>query len=247
MKIQTVFTRSLLATAMLAVSSAALAELSANIAATSNYVWRGVSQTDDQAAVQGGIDWSPDNSGFYAGSWASNVDFGSTSTTTSDGNNNFTTETDHDTGFELDLYAGYAGELGEFGYDVGAIGYVYTSSAGANFWELAASGSWRFITIGYNYTVDGEADSSTDAFVEDDYYYYLSLGTALPQGFGVSATAGHYEFENVSGYNHYQLDITKDAGDFGEFTLTGYKAESSAGGTNGNDIQAVVSWGKTFD
>src|SRR5690606_38399513 len=86
-------------------ATAVQAELSANIGATSNYVWRGVTQTDDSAAIQGGIDYSHE-SGFYLGTWASNVEF-----------------SDH----ELDLYGGYAGEAAGIGYDVGVIFYTYGS------------------------------------------------------------------------------------------------------------------------
>ncbi len=42
---------------------------SANIGVVSNYMWRGVTQTGDQAAVQGGLDVAHE-SGFYAGTWA---------------------------------------------------------------------------------------------------------------------------------------------------------------------------------
>ena len=65
-----------------AVSSAALltsapsfAELSANVSVTNNYIWRGLTQTTNDAAVQGGIDYA-DESGFYAGTWVSNVNYG---------------------------------------------------------------------------------------------------------------------------------------------------------------------------
>jgi hypothetical protein len=65
--------KTLIATALLASSSAAMAEISANVTLASDYVFRGVSQTDNQMAIQGGFDWGHD-SGFYVGTWASNVD-----------------------------------------------------------------------------------------------------------------------------------------------------------------------------
>ena len=65
--------KTLLAAAMLATSSAALAEISANVTLASDYVFRGISQTDNQIAIQGGFDYAQDN-GFYVGTWASNVD-----------------------------------------------------------------------------------------------------------------------------------------------------------------------------
>ena len=82
------------------------ADVSSNVSASSNYLFRGVTQTDGAAAVQGGLDYEH-ASGFYAGGWGSNVDFG-------DG-----------TSYELDLYAGFSGSVEELGYDVGYIYWVY--------------------------------------------------------------------------------------------------------------------------
>ena len=97
--------------ALVSTSASAVEGLSANVGLTSNYLWRGVSQTDDGAAISGGIDYAAD-SGFYVGTWASNVDFGD------------------DASYELDFYAGFSGELPDgFGYDVGYIYYAYPDSA----------------------------------------------------------------------------------------------------------------------
>ncbi len=85
-----------LATAVASVltSGIAAAELSANAAIASNYIWRGITQTNDQAAGQGGIDWGND-SGLYVGTWVSNVAFGNTC---------------RSGGYEMDVYAGFGGE-----------------------------------------------------------------------------------------------------------------------------------------
>ena len=56
-------------------SSSQAGEWSANASMTSNYIWRGLTQTENEAAVQGGIDYAGD-SGFYVGTWASNVNYG---------------------------------------------------------------------------------------------------------------------------------------------------------------------------
>ncbi|MDH5710711.1 MAG: TorF family putative porin, partial [Gammaproteobacteria bacterium] len=80
-----------------------LAEASVNVAATTNYLWRGVTQSTDTASVSGGIDWS-DASGLYMGLWSGSLVGGT----------------------ETDLYAGFAGEAGGLGYDVGVISYQYT-------------------------------------------------------------------------------------------------------------------------
>ena len=110
-----------LATAVASVltSGVAAAELSANATITSNYIWRGITQTADQAAGQGGIDWGHD-SGLYVGTWVSNVAFGD------DNSGN---------GYEMDVYAGFAGEAGGLGYDLGVATYQYPITPEFNFTE----------------------------------------------------------------------------------------------------------------
>lgn len=83
-----------------------------NVVGTSDYVFRGFSQTDEEFAIQGGIDITVDN-GLYAGAWASNVDFG-------DG-----------TDVEFDLYGGYRTEVSGFAVDVGAVTYFYPNAPAA--------------------------------------------------------------------------------------------------------------------
>ena len=81
------------------------ASVSANVSFTSDYIWRGMTQSD-APAIQGGFDYAAEN-GFYAGIWGSNVNF-------NDG-----------AGSELDIYFGYGFELGEVGVDVGYVEYTY--------------------------------------------------------------------------------------------------------------------------
>lgn len=214
--------------AMLGMSAQSVAEVSMNVGVTSNYIWRGVSQTEDAAAVSGGVDWS-DASGLYTGAWVSNVDFGPNGSP-----------------YELDLYGGFAGEMGDFGYDVGLIYYTYDADDDANFLELGLSGSWQFLSVGLNYTLDGEADDDTSAFVEGDLYYYGGVSFDLPQDFAVGATIGSYSFENdgvgaVEDYTHYQVDLSKSAGDFGDVTLS-----LSDTDINDDDVKFLVSWSKSF-
>jgi uncharacterized protein (TIGR02001 family) len=220
--------------AVLGMSVQAMAEVSMNIGATSNYVWRGMTQTGNEAAIQGGLDWSSDT-GLYAGTWASNVGNGGNA------------------GYELDLYGGYSGKVEDFGYDAGLIYYTYDEDADANFLELGLSGSWKFLTLGMNYTLDGEANDNTDPFVEGDLYYYAGASFDLPEDYSAGLTIGSYNFENdgkpgVEDYTHYQLDLTKSAGDFGDVTLslsdTDLK-DTNAAGEDG-DMRFFVSWGKTF-
>ncbi|MFV1993388.1 MAG: TorF family putative porin, partial [Acidiferrobacterales bacterium] len=71
-------------------SQIASAGVIANAAATSNYVWRGVTQTANGAAISGGVDYNAPF-GIYVGTWVSNTAFGSQ---------------------ELDIYAGWAKDFG---------------------------------------------------------------------------------------------------------------------------------------
>ena len=89
-------------------SVSSYAGVSANVSFTTDYIWRGMTQSDGPA-VQGGFDYESD-SGFYAGFWGSNVNF-------NNGN-----------GQELDYYAGYGFSLGDVGVDVGYITYDYPDS-----------------------------------------------------------------------------------------------------------------------
>ena len=230
------YTKIAVAVGAVFLAGSAAAELSANIGASSNYVWRGATQTDDGAAISGGIDYAHD-SGFYAGTWASNVDFGAGGEV------------------EWDLYAGYANEIGDFGYDVGVIYYAYPDSDDADFVELAFGVSWRFLSAGINYTVDSEVDDepgSAEAFIDDDIYYYASASFEVAPTWSVGATIGYYDFEDDGvantdlSYNHYQLDIGKSAGDFGDFTFSISKADEEANGGD-DDYKVFVSWAKTFD
>ena len=90
------------------VSLPTFAAVSANVSFTSDYIWRGMTQSD-APAIQGGFDYAAE-SGFYAGIWGSNVNF-------NDG-----------AGSELDYYFGYGFEAGAVGVDVGYISYEYIDS-----------------------------------------------------------------------------------------------------------------------
>ncbi len=80
----------------------AQAGVSANIGVASNYIWRGVTQTNNQAAVSGGIDYEHD-SGFYAGTWVSNASWTATASQ------------------EQDIYAGFGLTAGGVDIDLGGL------------------------------------------------------------------------------------------------------------------------------
>jgi uncharacterized protein (TIGR02001 family) len=217
---------------------------SANIGAVSNYIWRGATQTGDQAAIQGGLDVAHE-SGFYAGTWASNIDWGT-----------------EDPNYELDLYTGFSGAINdEVSYDIGAIYYAYPDGRESDFAELSLSGSFKWFTLGMAYTVYGENDDGL--FDDGDLYYFGGADFALPYDFGFSLRVGYYDFRNddnlntdvvpnvrypSSDYWNYGASITKDAGEFGTFGFNWDQNNGDADSEGGwdPDPKFWVSWSKEF-
>ncbi|MCU7553322.1 TorF family putative porin [Alteromonas sp. ASW11-19] len=200
----------------------AQAAVEANIGVTSNYLWRGVTQSMNDPSVSGGLDYSHE-SGFYAGTWIGTIDWGNGS------------------GTENDYYLGYSGMSGDFGYDVGYIHYVYpaTGYENSDFGEVYFNGSYMGLGFGVAYTVASDvADGSL--YDSGDIYYNVSYGWDLPEEFGLSMTYGYYDFDagDDSDYGHFQADLSK-----GDFTLTVSKAQQESGD---DDTKFVVSWGTTF-
>jgi uncharacterized protein (TIGR02001 family) len=113
--------------------AAAEVEVSGNVTLASDYSLRGISQTDRGAAIQGGFDLAHD-SGFYIGTWGSNVTFGVTS-------------------MEWDIYAGYAGQITEdLGYDVSYFRFEYPRAGALDYNEFHAALTWRDFTLGVGYS-----------------------------------------------------------------------------------------------
>jgi len=237
--------------AAMGLSGIASAELSANIGATSNYLWRGVTQTDNGAAISGGIDYT-NASGFYAGVWASNVDFVD-EPEFNDPTDPTDDEYENNGQAELDLYLGFAGEAGSVGYDIGLIYYAYPLAEDfggdedeLDFTEIYGSLSFGPVSGGVHYTVDTEAGGD-----DSNWYYYLGASFDVAPTWSVGGTVGSYDFDDGFDYKHAQLDLSKDAGDFGTFTLTVSKVFDNDEDDDGEDVYdddalVFVSWGKSF-
>lgn len=222
-----IFKKSLIAAAVgcsLGLATQASAEVEANIGVASNYIWRGVTQTSDQAAVSGGLDYT--SGGFYLGTWASNVDFSGTGD-----------------GYELDLYGGYGAEIGSFGYDVGYIYYAYPSIEDSDFSEVYLNGSFGIFSAGIAYTVDAD-------FTDQDYLYINGAADfELTPEYGLSIYVGNYDLDgdtigafNDDSYVHYGAALSK-----GDFTFAVDKNDIDDGpGATTDDPRVSVAWSKTF-
>jgi len=233
--------KTLIATALLASTAPALAEISdisANVTLASDYVFRGVSQTDNQMAIQGGFDWSH-SSGIYLGTWASNV-----------ASSFFTGPTDPQ--IELDLYGGYAGEFSNgIGYDLGYLRYQYPGGSDANTNEFYLSGSYKGFSASVNY-------SDELAFVFSDssaWYWAAGYDYTFPYEIDFSAHVGYnagsaYSDDKVFGgtYTDWSLGVSKNVVgvDLGLTYTDTNISKSDCGGTNVCDAKIVASIGKSF-
>ena len=160
---------------------------SANVAGTTNYMFRGISQTGNGPAVQGGFDYAYTPFGLYLGVWGSNVKssgFGGAS-------------------LELDIYGGWAPTCDNFGLDIGYLRYQYptTDDTDNNTNEFHIGASYDFTYLTPSFTVN----YSDDWFGTDDAWYYdLSVDVPLPYDFALAGHYGWQDFDSNSGLDDYQ-------------------------------------------
>ena len=191
------------------VAATAQAEISGNVALTTDYVFRGISQTGEDPAVQGGFDYAHD-SGFYLGTWASSLEFGEDSSVVDPAS------------MELDVYAGYSGNFTDaLSYDVSVVHYMYpgaSSSLNYDFTEVGAALGYDFgvaaITVGVAYSPDYFASSDTAT------YYYADLAVPLPSDFSVNFHVGQQNIDDNAAfgtpdYADYKVGVSKDIAGFG--------------------------------
>lgn len=189
-----------------AVSGMAVAEsndlgltVTGNVALTTDYRYRGITQSDRGPAVQGGFDVGHET-GLYAGIWASSVDFGFT-----------------DVGVEVDYYAGFAGKIvDKVGFDVGYIYYDYPMSEQEGDWdfsEIYGSLSFAGFTIGLAYAPDAPLEFDEGLYGYIDYAASLPAGFTLGLHFGysdISGDVGGFEYANDGTYTDYSISISKE-------------------------------------
>lgn len=164
-------------------------ETSGNIALTSNYVWRGQTQSDSEFAVQGGFDYVAPM--FYAGAWASTVDdFGI------------------DASSELDLYAGFTPSLGPVTFDIGTIMYFYPNTdVDSDFIELKVGASYSPIEP---LSLRVAAYSSNDYLATggDSLFLEFAAGYTITEAFSVSGGFGNFDQDTLGNYETWNLGGT---------------------------------------
>jgi uncharacterized protein (TIGR02001 family) len=189
-----------------------------NMTITSDYRFRGISQTYLGPAIQGGADYAH-ASGLYFGNWNSSV----SALVYTEGS-----------GIEMDFYGGYRKSFGDIGIDVGTIYYWYprAKAFGETFdnWEVYAGASWKWVsgklfyalsdyfglndTQANNYWIDRNTGAPLGARGNSRGTYYLDLTATVPltKELGVVAHYGMLEVEKYGelDYNDWKLGVTYD-------------------------------------
>jgi len=176
--------------------------LSFNVSVTTDYRYRGISQTRTKPALQGGADYAFD-SGFYIGTWASTIKW------IKDGGG--------DGNVEIDLYGGYKTEVAKgLTLDVGVLQYAYPSNklpTSANTLEIYGALSFGPITAKYSHSTTnlfGFADSKGSGYLD------ISATLDLGDGLTIVPHVGHQSVKHNSyaSYTDYSVAVNKDYAGF---------------------------------
>lgn len=153
-------------------------KITGSVALTSDYIYRGISQTDEHPALQGSVMYEHP-AGPFVSLWGSNVDF-------NDGD---------EASVEIDITAGYAGKVGNFSYKLGGIYYWYPGAEerlGYDFIEA-------YTELGYDFgfaALQGSVNYSPDFFANtgDAFYFKLGGSVPLPLNFKIG---GHIGYQTI--------------------------------------------------
>ena len=186
---------------------------SANFGVYSQYVFRGLTQTNEDPALQGGFDyWHA--SGFYAGTWLSNISWFSD---LNPGNS---------VSLEWDTYAGFRktwAEAQELVTDVGFLHYEYPGSYPSpahgilkpHTDEVYVGLGWKWAALKYSYAV---SDLFGIPDCEGSSYLDLTVTIPLPKSFSIALHAGKQTYEGgnndeLFGYEDYRTTLSYAFGD----------------------------------
>jgi len=211
--------------------------VTSNVTLVSNYLYRGISQTGGNPAVQGGFDYTPTN-GFYIGTWGSSISWISDS------------QAAGSSGLELDTYLGYRNSFAtDFSYDVGYLRYNYPGhyvkgATKADTDEVYALIGYKWITAKYSYALGntfGNANTSgtnyfdlsaSYAIGDSGYTVGAHYGIQTFQGSGATITAGDGTQESLT-YSDYRVSVTKDLTNGFAAGLTWSSTNANSAYTNG--------------
>ena len=223
----------------------AQAQLSGNVAVTTDYKFRGQDQDASRnkavkPALQGGFDYAFGDSGFYVGNWNSSVDW-------LPGNS-----------IEMDFYGGYKFKAAEVDWDVGALTYVYPGNGHGNTTEIYGAGSYGPFTAKYSHTVSQDyfgwagAKAGSGLKGRNTGYLQFSYSQEVMPKLTLKAAVGYTHFSSdirntgVPNYIDYSVGGAYDIGD-------GFSLAAAVAGANKksffgdvNKTRLILTLAKTF-
>jgi uncharacterized protein (TIGR02001 family) len=239
-------TTAISALALLA-STPSLAQLTGTATVTNNYMWRGLTQTINEAAVQGGLKYTAE-SGAYVGTWASNASY----------------DADDVYSYEHDMYFGYAGTAESFTYDLGYLYYNYDENAGFDFGEVYGTLGFGNLALSAYFLANAEADEGPgqDFGAFETIYFSGNYSIPLESGATIGLHMGYHEgdfveaFNGVTeGYLDYNVSIAKDGFMFmvtgtdldGDDDGDGFEDYANMPARDNDEVKFVVSYSLNFD
>lgn len=227
---------SLAASTLLAVSSAALADVSATVNLTSDYTFNGVSQTGNDPALQGSIDYAGAD-GFYAGTWASTIDFGA----------------GEDSNIEWDFYTGKYFQLDDkIGLDAGIAYYTYHGDSASDTYNYPEA----YAKFGFNSEL---GDTEVNFWYSWDYFgldvgHFIAMvahtvevapGHSVRASFDRSRSSNEnrWSWDGSDAYNHVRVEYMTS---FEGFDLN-LALEDTTMNIDSADTRVVLSVSRTFD
>lgn len=220
-------TKSLVAASVLAAttlaSGTAMADFSGNVGVTSDYIWRGETQASDESAVSGGLDYSHE-SGIYVGTWASSLGGSSE--------------------YELDIYGGFAFDVGPVSLDIGAINYGYPKDGNTSDTTEGYIGvSYGMFSAKYSATDDyfdsGDSASYLEAAIDYPIKDDLTLGLHVGNKFG---DYFDNKTSNDGSYSDYSISLSK-----GDFTFAYSNTDNDKANGQTDNARIAVSWSHSVD
>ncbi|SIT70171.1 conserved hypothetical protein [Ectothiorhodosinus mongolicus] len=179
--------------------STAKADLEFNVGVFSDYILWGTTASNNNAVVQGGVDYA-DDSGIYVGTWISTLDA--------------------DDGQEVDLYAGYEFSAGDLDFDLGLVYYYYTADSDANYADIYASVGFGPVYAGVNY-----AAYAKDSDYEGSIVYTIGGGFEVMPTISLDGEVGYTKQKAILdtgedfSWTFWSLSLTKST-DMGDISVT---------------------------
>ena len=229
-------------TAAPAAEAAPAPALTANIGLVSDYVFRGLTQTNGRPAIQGGIDYAH-SSGFYVGTWLSNIswftDQNAGTRSTAGGNIGpislaspggvgapYVANQSNQASLEWDIYGGYKGSFaGDWTYDIGLLRYQYPGTydnLGAyrkpNTTEVYGAIGYKWLTLKYSKAISTHTFGVNEGKGAD----YIDLSAVVPladSGVNLLAHVGHQRYSSDSNVGYWGAS----GGNNSYFSYTDYK------------------------